>query len=81
MQAGNAGMNWNLIIIFSFVIVIVSIRSHYRQREQGGGSLAANDQMSLTRATETAHRLEQRVETLERLLDEDAPGWRARVRT
>jgi phage shock protein B len=37
--------------------------------------------MSLTRATETAHRLEQRVETLERLLDEDAPGWRARVRT
>ena len=28
-----------------------------------------------------ARRLEQRVETLERLLDEDAPGWRARVRT
>jgi phage shock protein B len=81
MQAGNAGMNWDLVVIFGFVLAIVAIRSHYRQREQGGGALAANDQMSLTRATETAQRLEQRVETLERLLDEDAPGWRARVRT
>jgi phage shock protein B len=27
-----------------------------------------------------ARRLEQRVDTLERLLDEDAPGWRARAR-
>jgi phage shock protein B len=81
MQAGTAGMNWNLIIIFGFVIILVSIRSHYRQREQTGSSLGAGDQMSLTRATETAHRLEQRVETLERLLDEDAPGWRARARS
>jgi phage shock protein B len=30
---------------------------------------------------ETARRLEQRVETLERVLDEDAPGWRARSRS
>jgi phage shock protein B len=74
-------MNWNLVIIFGFVIILVSIRSHYRQRDQTGSSLASADQMSLTRATETAHRLEQRVETLERLLDEDAPGWRARART
>jgi phage shock protein B len=74
-------MNWNLVIIFGFVIILVSIRSHYRQRDQAGTSLGAADQMSLTRATETAHRLEQRVETLERLLDEDAPGWRARART
>ncbi len=74
-------MNWNLIIIFGFVIILVSIRSHYRQREQTGSSLGAGDQLSLKRATETAHRLEQRVETLERLLDEDAPGWRARARS
>ncbi len=74
-------MDWDLIIIFSFVIILVAIRSHYRQREQTGSSLGAGDQMSLTRATEMAHRLEQRVETLERLLDEDAPGWRARART
>jgi len=74
-------MNSNLVIIFGFVIIIVAIRSHYRQRDQTSSSLGAADQMSLTRATETAHRLEQRVETLERLLDEDAPGWRARARS
>jgi len=67
-------MNSNLVIIFGFVIIIVAIRSHYRQRDQTSSSLGAADQMSLTRATETAHRLEQRVETLERLLDEDSPA-------
>ena len=74
-------MDWDLVTIFGFVIILTALRMHYKQRGQGGGALATGDQMSLSRATETAHRLEQRVETLERLLDEDAPGWRARVRT
>ena len=76
-------MNWDLVTIFGFVIILTALRAHYKQRDQGGGtgSMTSGDQMSLSRATETAHRLEQRVETLERLLDEDAPGWRARVRT
>jgi phage shock protein B len=74
-------MDWDLVVIFVFVLLIIVIRSHYRRLDTQGAGLAAGDQGALDRAMETARRLEQRVDTLERLLDEDAPGWRARART
>jgi phage shock protein B len=76
-------MNWDLVTIFVFVVALAVIRNHYRlQRNAGSGgpNLAAGDQSALSRAMETARRLEQRIETLERVLDEDVPGWRARAR-
>jgi phage shock protein B len=73
-------MDWDLVTIFVFVVVVVFIRSHYAAKRKEAVGLAASDQSALTRAMETARRLEQRVDTLERLLDEDAPGWRARAR-
>jgi phage shock protein B len=73
-------MDWDLVTIFVFVVVVVVIRSHYAAKRKEAVGLAAGDQSALTRAMETARRLEQRVDTLERLLDEDAPGWRARAR-
>jgi phage shock protein B len=74
-------MNWDLVIIFTFVIAVIAVNKHYKRydRVQAAG-LANGDQGALDRAMETARRLEQRVETLERVLDEDAPGWRARAR-
>ena len=75
-------MDWDLVTIFTFVIILTAVRAHYRRGGATNGSgLTDADQNSLTRSLEVARRLEQRVETLERLLDEDAPGWRARVRT
>ena len=73
-------MNWDLVVIFTFVIVLTAVRSHYRRNAPPGGGLGVADQATLDRAMETARRLEQRLESLERVLDEDAPGWRARVR-
>jgi phage shock protein B len=74
-------MNWDLVVIFTFVIVLTAVRSHYRRGAPAGqGGLGLGDQTALDRAMDTARRLEQRVDTLERLLDEDAPGWRARAR-
>jgi phage shock protein B len=73
-------MNWDLVVIFSFVIVLTAVRAHYRRTTPNGTGLAAGDQTALERAMDVARRLEQRVESLERVLDEDAPGWRARVR-
>ena len=52
---------------------------HWAEQYVGSG-LAAGDDSALARAMDVARRLEQRVDTLERLLDEDAPGWRARAR-
>ncbi len=74
-------MDWDLVVIFTFVIVLTAVRQHYKRQDQQGAGLAGSDQSALDRAMETARRLEQRVETLERVLDEDAPGWRARART
>jgi phage shock protein B len=73
-------MDWDALAFFTFIIILVVVRGHYRQRERGASGLAAGDQAALSNALDVARRLEQRVETLERLLDEDAPGWRARAR-
>ncbi len=73
-------MDWDALAFFTFIIILAVVRGHYKQRERGTAGLAAGDQAALSNAMDVARRLEQRVETLERLLDEDAPGWRARAR-
>ena len=73
-------MDWDLVVIFTFVIVLTAVRAHYRGRGVAAVGLASADQAALDHAMEVARRLEQRVDMLERLLDEDAPGWRARAR-
>ena len=73
-------MNWDLVVIFTFVIVLTAVRQHYKQQDKATAGFGPGDQSALDRAMETARRLEQRVETLERVLDEDVPGWRARAR-
>ncbi|HTZ69273.1 MAG TPA: envelope stress response membrane protein PspB [Acetobacteraceae bacterium] len=73
-------MDWDLVTIFAFVIILIAVRGHYRQREKQGAGMATSDQTALSNAMDVARRLEQRVESLERLLDEDSPGWRARAR-
>jgi len=73
-------MNWDLVTIFVFVVALAVIRNHYRQQRTASAGLGSGDQTALSRAMEGARRLEQRIETLERVLDEDVPGWRARAR-
>jgi phage shock protein B len=73
-------MNWDLFLIFSFVIALTLVRGYVKRLPTPGAGLTGGDQTALSNAMETARRLEQRVENLERLLDEDAPGWRARAR-
>jgi phage shock protein B len=73
-------MNWDLFLILTFVVVLTVVRGYMRRVPDAGSGLSGGDQTALSNAMETARRLEQRVENLERLLDEDAPGWRARAR-
>ena len=74
-------MNWDLVVIFTFIIVLTIVRSNYKRSVAVvTNGFGPGDQNALDRAMDVARRLEQRVESLERVLDEDAPGWRARVR-
>ncbi|WP_044560939.1 hypothetical protein [Azospirillum sp. B4] len=67
-----------LIPITALLIPIVALVTRYmiRARElqaQGLSDTAAGDLLA------RADRLEQRVQQLERLLDAESPGWRARA--
>ena len=74
-------MDWSLVTIFAFVLALVGMRSWFSlQRGRSGSALAATDQGALDRALEQAARLEARIDTLERILDDDMPGWRRRGR-
>jgi phage shock protein B len=75
-------MNWDLVVIFAGIVALAVVRGHYRvQKNSGGAGLASADQAALRAATDLARRLEGRIETLENVLDEDVPGWRARIRS
>ncbi len=72
-------MDVNLIVIFAFVLALVGMIRWFRLQHARGQGLGAADQQALDRALEQARRLEERIESLERLLDEDMPGWRRKV--
>lgn len=73
-------MNWDLVVIFAGIVAMTAVRGHYRRAANSAGNLTAADQAALAAAADQARRLEARLEALERVLDEDVPGWRARTR-
>lgn len=73
-------MDWDLVTIFAFILALTLVRGYLKRLPAPGSALSGGDQAALGQAMDTARRLEQRLESLERLLDEDAPGWRARAR-
>jgi phage shock protein B len=69
-------MDWDLVVILVFVLLLVALAQYGRHRAAqrvGAGP-------ALDAALATAGRLEERIDALERVLDEDVPGWRSRVR-
>jgi phage shock protein B len=72
-------MDDDLVVIFLFVLVLVGMLQWFRLQRVKGSGLGPADQQALERALDHARRLEERVESLERVLDEDMPGWRRKV--
>ena len=73
-------MDWDLVTIFVFVLLLVGMVRWFSMQRGRGVGLAPSDQGALDRALELAARLEARIDTLERILDDDMPGWRRRGR-
>jgi phage shock protein B len=69
----------DLVVIFGFLFLLVVAVGYFRLQRVRGQTLSGTDRMALDRATEMARRLEQRVDSLERLLDADVPDWRRKV--
>ncbi|MCC4265121.1 envelope stress response membrane protein PspB [Oceanimonas baumannii] len=72
---------WALVAplnIFLFLVVPVWLVLHYRSKRRLGEGLDDNARQRLEQALQQSEQLAERVETLERLLDQEVPEWRRR---
>ena len=68
-------------LVFLVVVAPIWIVAHYLTRWRRSKKLSAEDERSLGELYEAARRMEGRIAALERVLDAEAPGWRARTGT
>lgn len=65
-------------ILFMVIVAPVWIISHYVTRWRIAKTLSADDERMLADLWHGASEMENRVHQLEKILDAEAPGWRAR---
>jgi phage shock protein B len=66
-------------ILFVVVVLPLWLLLHYVTRWRATRGLSTEDERMLADLWKNARRLEERVATLETILDAEAPGWRART--
>lgn len=64
------------LIIFLTVVVPMWLRLHYREKGRQGRELSADEWSDLEETLKNAEELEQRVATLEKILDDTNSNWR-----
>lgn len=65
------------IIVFLVIVAPIWILAHYFTRWRTAKTLSSEDEKLLAELRNYADRLEQRINTLERILDAEAPHWRS----
>ncbi|EGA69220.1 phage shock protein B [Vibrio sinaloensis DSM 21326] len=66
------------LIVFLIFVAPLWLILHYRSKKKAAGGLSEEDLQRLQSLSEQADRMQQRVDTLERILDSEAPEWRRR---
>lgn len=69
-------MTETLGIIFLAVVAPIWIIAHYTTKARASRGLSTEDEKMLAELWDDAKRMEDRIETLERILDHDNTGWR-----
>jgi phage shock protein B len=67
------------IIIFMVVVAPLWLILHYRSKKQVSQGLSEHEHRQLLELAQKADKMADRVETLEALLDQEAPQWRRKV--
>ncbi|MCQ8277405.1 phage shock protein B [Acetobacteraceae bacterium KSS8] len=62
-----------------FLAWMVKLRHERRMREGQAATLGVEERRALDEMSALAQRMEQRVENLERILDNELSGWRSRM--
>lgn len=65
-------------VLFMVVVAPLWLLLHYLTRWRATKTLSAEDERMLVDLWQSAKRMEERITTLETILDHDAPGWRGR---
>lgn len=66
-----------LLIVAICVLGPAWLTFHYRGKGQSARQLNAEDASTLAQMDQAITRMENRIATLEQILDAEAPGWRA----
>ena len=69
------------LIVFLVVVVPIWLILHYRSRRASTPptEMVGGADGEVTELWQTARRMEERIRTLERILDADTPNWRGRI--
>ncbi len=70
-----------VIAIISLFVVMPALIFHYILQLRKARSLSEKDEQTIDDMYALAQRLEDRVRTIERIMDADSPGWRQGGRT
>lgn len=65
-------------ILFLTIVAPIWIISHYVTKNKSARGLTVEDEAMLSDLWDSAKRMEERVLVLEKILDEQSPGWRGR---
>lgn len=61
-----------------FIVAPLAILGHYVTEWRKSRGLSAQDEATLEELRRTADKLADRLETMERILDDEVPDWRSR---
>lgn len=68
-----------LLVLFMVIVVPLWLILHYATRNSASRRISSKDEALLEELNESARRMEDRIRTLERILDADTPEWRTRT--
>jgi len=69
-------MNETLAILFLTIVAPTWIVSHYISKARSAKGLTPEDESMMSEIWDSAKMMEERIHTLERILDDQSPGWR-----
>ncbi|PHS46204.1 MAG: envelope stress response membrane protein PspB, partial [Alteromonas sp.] len=78
MDEGIIAMLVMPLVIFMIFVAPIWLILHYRSKKQVNQGLSVEEQASLQSLAEQAEKMSDRIQTLEAILDSEAPEWRNR---
>ncbi len=68
-----------LLVLFVLIVMPIWLVMHYTTRNSANRRLNSKDEALLEELNDSARRMEDRIRSLERILDADSPEWRSKV--